>query len=259
MSIAVDPDWWKTLFDEVYLQTDARSIGDEKITRQEIDIFCNLIPLEVDHHILDLCGGQGRHSIELSRRGFNHCTVFDFSAPLLKIGARHARRNNHRIEFVRGDARDTRLAAAVFDRILILGNSLGYIPETDSDLMIVRESYRLLKSEGWLLIDVTDGKMVSDKFTPNAWHEIDPDIVVCRQRQLQGTTICARELVLSKKTGLIRDKTYCVRLYDPDDLIDLVSRAGFDDIRIHTDFSPHSVQGDLGFMNHRMLVTARKF
>jgi hypothetical protein len=26
MSIKVDPDWWKTLFDEVYLLTDARSV-----------------------------------------------------------------------------------------------------------------------------------------------------------------------------------------------------------------------------------------
>ncbi len=33
MTIDVDPDWWKTLFDEVYLMTDARSIGDEVITR----------------------------------------------------------------------------------------------------------------------------------------------------------------------------------------------------------------------------------
>lgn len=150
-----------------------------------------------DHQILDLCGGQGRHSIELSRRGFSKCTVFDYSASLLKIGAQIARRNNHRIEFVQGDARDTQLASAVFDRVLILGNSLGYIPESDSDLMIVNESFRLLKPEGRMLIDVTDGNIVREKFTPNAWHEIDPDIVVCRQRQLMGTTICAREMVLN--------------------------------------------------------------
>ena len=32
MTIEVDPDWWKTLFDEVYLLTDARSVDDARVT-----------------------------------------------------------------------------------------------------------------------------------------------------------------------------------------------------------------------------------
>jgi D-alanine-D-alanine ligase len=40
MSIKVDPDWWKTLFDEVYLLTDARSVCDARITRREVDLIC---------------------------------------------------------------------------------------------------------------------------------------------------------------------------------------------------------------------------
>jgi hypothetical protein len=35
MTIDVDPDWWKTLFDDVYLLTDARSVGDDHITQAE--------------------------------------------------------------------------------------------------------------------------------------------------------------------------------------------------------------------------------
>jgi D-alanine-D-alanine ligase len=87
MTIDVDPDWWKTLFDEVYLVTDARSVGDDHITRQEIDIFTALIPLQTRDRILDLCGGHGRHALELCRRGFRDCTVLDYSQPLIDIGA----------------------------------------------------------------------------------------------------------------------------------------------------------------------------
>ena len=39
MEIEVDPDWWKTLFDEVYLITDARSVCDSELTRREVDVF----------------------------------------------------------------------------------------------------------------------------------------------------------------------------------------------------------------------------
>ena len=77
MSIEVNPDWWKTLFDDVYLRTDARSVCDADLTRREVDVFCELVPIRKEDRILDLCGGHGRHSLELCRRGYRRCTVFD--------------------------------------------------------------------------------------------------------------------------------------------------------------------------------------
>ena len=79
----VPADWWETMFDEVYLVTDARSVCDEKITGREVDLICRLIPLHWGDRILDLCGGQGRHSLELCSRGFKDCTVVDYSACLI--------------------------------------------------------------------------------------------------------------------------------------------------------------------------------
>ena len=37
--VDVDPDWWKTLFDETYLITAARTVCDEKLTRREVDFL----------------------------------------------------------------------------------------------------------------------------------------------------------------------------------------------------------------------------
>lgn len=258
MTIEVDPGWWKTLFDEVYLVTDARSVADEDVTRQEIDIFTSLLPLQPNNRILDLCGGHGRHAMELSRRGFCDCTVFDYSRPLLDIGARNAAKKGYAIRFLQGDARDTALNTASFDHVLILGNSLGYIQKPEADLQILQESRRLLKTQGCLLLDVTDGKAVSENVSPHAWHEIGDDVVVCRQREVIDGRICAREMVLSKKEGLIRDKTYGIRMYGAEDLADLVSRAGFDEVQVYTDTSVFDCTFDVGCMNHRLVVTARK-
>ena len=258
MTIDVDPDWWKTLFDEVYLVTDARSVDNEAVTRQEIDIFTSLVPFQTHNHILDLCGGHGRHALELCRRGFHHCTVLDYSQPLLDIGARDAAGKRFPVRFVQADARNTCLPDEAFDHILILGNSIGYIPEPDADLHILQESRRLLKRRGSLLLDVTDGAAVVAKIAPRAWHEIGDDIVVCRQREVKEGRVCAREMVLSKKQGLVRDRTYCIRLYGTVDLTALVARAGFIDITIHTDASVLNRSEDLGCMNHRLVVVARK-
>ena len=258
MSIHVDPDWWKTLFDDIYLITDARSVGDDDLTRREVDLFCELIPLEQKDRILDLCGGHGRHSLELSRRGFNGCTVMDYSQNLIDRGDETAIRLGLPVCFVCGDARQPIVHDACFHHVMILGNSLGYIEDAYSDAQILKESFRVLVPGGWILLDIADGNAIREKFSPNAWHEIGDDIVVCRQRELREDYICARELVIKKSGGLVRDRTYGMRLYDTRGITDLIKRCGFDKIRVITDFSPLEIQGDLGFMNHRMLITAQK-
>jgi D-alanine-D-alanine ligase len=258
MPIDVDPDWWKTMFDDVYLLTDARSVCDETLTRHEIDVVCELLPIKRGHKILDLCGGHGRHSFELCRRGFSGCTLLDYSQSLIDIAKKNSRELGYPIRLICNDARSIDLPADHFNHVLVMGNSLGYVSEADADGKILAEAYRLLATDGWLLVDVVDGAAVKRDFAPNAWHEIGNDTVVCRQRELAIDLISARELVISKQAGLIRDRTYALRLYDSQSLASLLDAVGFNQIKIHTDFAPHRFEGDYGFMNRRMLGIGQK-
>ena len=258
MSINVNPDWWKTLFDEVYLLTDARSVCDPAITRREVDVICSLLPIQGAHKILDLCGGHGRHSVELSSRGFTACTLFDYSQTLINIARTKAGEDNVCVDFICGDARKINMPADTYDHVIIMGNSLGYIQEKGADAKILAEAYRVLDTGGWILVDVADGRVIKSLFKPNAWHEIGEETIVCRQREIQGEVISAREIVLSKTQGLIRDQTYAIRFYEADSLSALLGYAGFKQVNIHTDFSPHQKEGDYGFMNSRMIATAQK-
>jgi D-alanine-D-alanine ligase len=258
MSIRVDPDWWKTLFDEVYLLTDARSVCDPRITRREVDLICGLLPIRGSHKILDLCGGHGRHSLELSSRGFRACTLLDYSQTLIEVARKKARQDDLEVDFICGDARQMDMPAGTYDHVIIMGNSMGYIQKEGADARILAEAFRVLRSGGWLLVDVADGQTIRSGFKPNAWHEIGEEIIVCRQREIQGDFICAREIVLSKTDGLIRDQTYAIRLYDAAGLSALLESAGFARINIHTDFSPHDKDGDYGFMNNRLIATTQK-
>jgi len=258
MSMKVDPDWWKTMFNEVYLLTDGRSVCNEDITRREVDLICELVPIRPGHRILDLCGGHGRHSLELCARGFTWCTLLDYSRYLIDYARTQAAGCNYHMEFIQADARSTGLSPESFDHVLIMGNSLGYIPEPAADRQILAEAKRLLRSGGWLLIDVADGAAVRDSFNPSARHEIGTDIVVSRQREMEGNTVYAREMVFSKEKGLIRDCTYSIRLYEAQTVEAMLEDAGFERVNVHTDFSPHRSKGDYGFMNRRMLAAGQK-
>jgi D-alanine-D-alanine ligase len=258
MNIKVDRDWWKKIFDDIYLLTDARSVCDENLTRKEIDLILEVLPIQPEQKILDLCGGHGRHCLELYARGFTECTLLDYSKFLVDRAKINAEKKNYRIKFLQKDARDTRLPPESFDYVLILGNSLGYIDEPEADKLILGEANRVLKKGGWIMIDVTDGSTIAETLMPTAWHEIDSDKVVCRQREVVCKRINARELVLSKKEGMIRDSTYSIRIYTPRELALLMENVGFKKVRVQTKFRAHLDKGDYGFMNHRMLAFGRK-
>lgn len=258
MRAQVSPDWWKTLFDEVYLVTDARSVCNEELTRREVDLVCRLLPIGADDKLLDLCGGHGRHSFELWARGFTRCTVVDYSLYLLQYARDRAAGCASSINFLRGDARATAFTAESFDHVLIMGNSLGYLPEATDDGRILAEAKRVLIPGGCILVDVADGEAVKRSLNPVAWHEAGEDIVVCRRRELRGDMVWARELVLGKREGLIRDCNYAIRLYEADMLRELLRETGFRDVKVYTDFSVQRPGEDYGFMNQRMIAVGRK-
>jgi len=258
MTIEVDPEWWKTMFDEFYLLTDARSVCDDKITEREVDIICQLLPIRPNDRILDLCGGQGRHSLELSRRGITGCTLVDYSNFLLNRARSSARQHNYPLDCIRADARCTGIASQIFDHALIMGNSLGYLTDPSADIEILIETKRLLRHGGWILIDLADAEAVRNKFKPEAWHEIGEDILVCRRRQLTADRVSVRELLLSKQRGLVRDRTYSIRFYESGEITELLCGVGFKGVSVIKDFSPHGDRMDYGFMSHRMIVMAQK-
>lgn len=80
----LQPDWWRRIFNSMYLKTDADVVEDMQITNKEVDLFTEILGLEKNMVILDLACGQGRHSLELARRGFKNVNGLDRSHYLIR-------------------------------------------------------------------------------------------------------------------------------------------------------------------------------
>jgi len=258
MNIQADDNWWQDIFDEIYLMTDARSVCDEKLTCQEVDFLEETLNLDKSASILDLCGGQGRHSLELSRRGYKNITVLDYSEYLIDLGKERAREEGLNTVFIQGDARNTGLPGQSFQFIIIMASSFGYFANEDENKKILNEVFRLLMPEGTLLLDIPDRDYVLQNFNPFSRHKVNEDIAVSRERELRDDIIYSRETVMSKKVGCIRDSTYCTRLYSPGKITDFMYSAGFLSVICQRNFMNREAEGDYGCMTNRMLVTAKK-
>jgi len=258
MSIPVDNDWWKELFDKIYLLTDARSVCDEKLTGQEVDFLEETLNLDKSASILDLCGGQGRHSLELSRRGYTNVTVLDYSGYLVDLGRKRAKQEGLNTIFVQGDARNTGLPRESFQFIIIMASSFGYFAEEEENIKILNEAFRLLMPRGTLLLDLPDRDYVLQNFKPFSCHKVNEDITVSRERELGDDIIYSRETVTSEKHGNIRNRTYCTRLYRPEKISDLLYSVGFSSTTCKRDFMNRKSEGDYGCMTNRMIVIAKR-
>jgi len=165
----VPPDWWRRIFNYLYLKTDGDVVDDQNITRREVDLFSSILKLSVDDKILDLCCGQGRHSLELARRGFKYVEGIDRSHYLIQKAKTQARKEGLNVRFREGDARKLPYPPDTFDVVMILGNSFGYFETTQDDLRVLKEVYRVLKPWGKVLIDVADGDFLRNSLQRRSW------------------------------------------------------------------------------------------
>ncbi|HDS30143.1 MAG TPA: methyltransferase domain-containing protein, partial [Firmicutes bacterium] len=256
----VSPDWWCRIFNSLYLKTDADVVDDQSITRTEVDLISEILNLSQSDRILDLCCGQGRHTLELARRGFRNAEGLDRSHYLISKAKERSKSEALGIKFREGDAKKLPYPPDTFEAVLILGNSFGYFETLHDDLSVLKEVMRVLKPWGKLLIDIADGDFLRHNFQPRSWEWINKKLFVCRERSLSldGDRLVSREVITHVEKGVIADQFYAERLYSKDSITKLLTQAGFGDIAYPVELSPNSQRAqDLGMMERRILVTGQ--
>jgi D-alanine-D-alanine ligase len=212
-----------------------------------------------DSRVLDLCCGQGRHVLELARRGFTRLTGVDRSHYLIARAKRVFRQQGFSAVLREGDARKLRFPDDSFDIVYVAGNSFGYFETIDDDIAVLREIRRLLVPGGQLLIDFTDGDYLRENFEARSWEWIDKHYFVCRERSLSKSRdrLISREVITHTSKGVVADQFYAERLYNEAELRDLIASAGFEPGEASRISTLSKRNQDLGMMAQRIVLTAR--
>ncbi|KAJ3035614.1 hypothetical protein HK097_004161, partial [Rhizophlyctis rosea] len=294
----VPAHWWKTVFaDSMYLKTDGDVVEDPDITTEEVAMLENdegvarilrrggrdVVDDSGDSDdssssdprapakILDLCCGQGRHSLHLAQK-YPHLRLYghDQSSYLISLAKErgHTQKLHTQTTFTVGDCRQIPYPDGHFDLVLVMGNSFGYFASDDADRTVLGEIARVLAPGGRLVLDLTDGNYMRENFAERSWEWLDDETFVCRERQLSkdGLRLNAREVVTVTNKGVVRDQFYQERLYSRKELNLLMRESGLQavvangrpemDITVGKEMSKRNE--DLGMMEQRMLVMAVK-
>lgn len=254
------PEWWKTLFNSLYLKTDGDVVENSLNTENDINILTKVTGIQPDDRLLDLCCGQGRHSLELAQRGYRHVTGVDRSRYLIRLARKRAKSLGLPVSFSEGDARHFKLKESSIDCAFIMGNSFGYFEREEDDIAVLNNLKRILVSGGKLLLDIVDGSWMSQHFEPRSWEWIDKNHFVNRERSLSsdGKRIISREVITNAEIGVMADQLYAERVYSLDEITAILAELGFTEIENHGNIHSHSTRGqDLGMMANRLFISAK--
>ena len=253
------PEWWKDIFNSLYLKTDGDVVENDLNTIRDVDLIIKATGIKKDDFILDLCCGQGRHSLELASRGFSNVSGLDRSRYLIRLARKRARQRGLNITLSQGDARKFRIQDSSKDCAMLLGNSFGYFEREEDDLMVLESVKRILKPRGKLILDIVDGVWMAQNFEPRSWEWIDQIHFVNRERSLSmdRKRIISREVITNSEIGVLADQFYAERLYTLEEITELLKGLGFTDVLSHGNIYSESTRNqDLGMMANRLIITA---
>lgn len=252
-------EWWRKLFNALYVKTDGDVVENHENTRREVDFIISAAAVQPHSSILDLCCGQGRHCLELARRGFRNVMGIDRSRYLVRLAKKRAQTENLGVVFKEGDARNPRLPENTIDCVAIMGNSFGYFSNKQDDEKVLAAVGKILRPTGQLVLDITDGGHMHENFERRSWEWIDEHHFVCRERSISsdGERLISREVIVHDEMGVIADQFYAERLYTRESITRLLEKTGFRNIRHHGNVEAVSDRDqDLGMMARRILISA---
>lgn len=226
-------DWWRTFFGPSYLALYDPYLRER--TPVEVDQLEALLQLRPPLRILDLPCGQGRHAIELARRGYQ-VTGVDLSAFMLEVGRDRASKAGVKVRWLEGDMREA-IRGEHFDLILNLFTSFGYFDDPAEDRRVLVAAASMLGPGGRLVLEVINGERTMTQFQEREWFTVGRAAVLESRRLDRSSQRMVVERTVSRPPALETSSIHALRLYTGGQVGAALRAAGFGRVELYGDWS----------------------
>src|SRR3989344_581594 len=222
--------WVNEMFlTDFYVQTYRDKVDDELSVARDVDGVLKLLGLPKGSHILDWCGGYGRHAIPIAKRGYR-VTLLDLSPIHTRLAGREAREAGVKIRIVTKDFRKTPPRIKADGAINMFTAGIGYLSERD-DLLALKSLRRALKPGATFVLDTMSPHYIARNYNPSGYTVSNYGSVrkVSFPRVYDfwtGRLISTETLYVGGRKEMV--VTSSLRLYQPHELKELLEKAGFE-------------------------------
>lgn len=192
--------------------------------REEVRCVSKLLRLRRGAHVLDLCCGVGRHSIEMAKRGFL-VTAVDKTERYLRKARREAKKQKVAIEFVKSDMRDF-CRPNSFNAITNMFTSFGYFKQKEDDRRVAMNMYTSLKKGGRLVMELMGKERLARIFQERGWGEVDNRLILEERTMNEDWSMIKNRWIIIDKKGR-HEFELIHRIYSAVELGDVLKECGF--------------------------------
>lgn len=204
--------------------------------------------------VLDLCCGTGRHSIVMRKLGWSMIGL-DLSRNLLAIAKQRMKKDGVYFPLIRADMRYFPFRNQVFDSVMCMFTSFGYLPSEREDLKSFREMRRILREGGKFLLDVINIDHVIKVFHEREWGEFEPFYLLeQRSLDLRRSMLLSQWTIIRKGTKEVRHIQHNLRLYNYQRLKKMLGEANFKIEQVYGGYDKKAFSRDAT----RMIILAKK-
>jgi 2-polyprenyl-3-methyl-5-hydroxy-6-metoxy-1,4-benzoquinol methylase len=232
----INPQWYKNGW-----TLDIKNQSWVEDTQNQIEFIIKTLKLNGNEKILDMACGFGRHSLYLSKLGYD-VTGVDITQDYIDDAKKETQKMGLRIQFIHDDIRNINFQNE-FDVILNLADgAIGYLENDEENMKIFDTISKSLKNGGKHFMDICNAEYAKTHFPKRHW-EIGskslslPDFIweEKTKRMLYSQWEAEFGKILEKPNVI--EPVNSIRLYAKDELKDIFKNRSMEIIDTFSDYN----------------------
>ncbi len=222
--------------DRVYWEANRSFIWSDRrieMSGTAVSNIVKLLGMKAGESVLDLACGFGRHSLVFAEHGFD-VTAVDLNPDFIEEADANTSKAGKTVRFICADMREFREPES-YNNVVLLYNSFGYFKERRDDERVIRNCFDSLLPGGKILISVMGREIVRRNMNSREqrdWWEKD-GVVRLEEYTVEEDWSWATIRWTLLEGNDRQTFEYGLRLYSEEEMIHLLSDAGFVNIQIY--------------------------
>lgn len=243
--------WYEASFDDFYLHLDKFAHSREGSRKEASDAIA-LLGLRERSSVLDLCCGQGRHSIAMAESG-HVVRGLDLSKKMLDAAREHQSAAGVDVTWIHADMRDIPPGLEL-NAVLSLYQSFGYLEHRKDDLDVLRAIQASLAADGRLLLQIPNRDAVAKDFWHSRFTSLPDGSHLGEVREFDPSSGWLRLAMTIFRDGSSKEREFRIRLYNVSEIEQMLTSAGLRLVQVSASLSGSAFNLD----SDRMVVVASK-
>jgi SAM-dependent methyltransferase len=242
----LEHQWFETFFQGPAVDFWTRAMT-RALTLADVDFLEKALEVKTGARLLDVPCGNGRHSIELARRGYR-VTGIDLSDEFLA-----AARAELDADWRKGDMRELEVEPSAFDGAFCFGNSFGYLDHTGVPAFLSALAGALKPGAKLVIETGMTAESILPPLVQKRWHRFG-DLMILSENRYDPWESCLHIDYTFVRDGTIETRPSASYVFTAAELRRMLDTAGFETLSLHGGMTGEPYQ--LG--SPRLVIIARR-